>query len=103
LNQYLKTKFKKLILCYKSGHKLWVGHQSVKTKKEEEPEKQQPTANAGSNSSAFVKVSMDGAPYLREVDLNMYSSYKDLSIALKKMFSTFTTGKSSVAWEICTL
>jgi auxin-responsive protein IAA len=70
---------------------------------EEEPEKQQPTANAGSNSSTFVKVSMDGAPYLRKVDLNMYNSYKDLSIALKKMFSTFTTGKSSVAWEICTL
>jgi len=69
--------------------------QSVKSKKEEEPEKQQPAANAGSNSSAFVKVSMDGAPYLRKVDLKMYSSYKDLSIALKKMFSTFTTGKSS--------
>jgi auxin-responsive protein IAA len=66
--------------------------QSVKTTKEEEPEKQQPAANAGSNSSAFVKVSMDGAPYLRKVDLNMYNSYKDLSIALKKMFSTFTTG-----------
>ncbi|TVT99353.1 hypothetical protein EJB05_55286 [Eragrostis curvula] len=68
--------------------------QSVKNKKEEEPEKQQPTANAGSNSSAFVKVSMDGAPYLRKVDLNMYNSYKDLSIALKKMFSTFTTGNN---------
>jgi auxin-responsive protein IAA len=66
--------------------------QSVKSKKEEEPEKQQPAANAGSNSSAFVKVSMDGAPYLRKVDLKMYNSYKDLSIALKKMFSTFTTG-----------
>jgi auxin-responsive protein IAA len=68
--------------------------QSVKTTKEEEPEKQQPAANAGSNSSAFVKVSMDGAPYLRKVDLNMYNSYKDLSIALKKMFSTFTTGNN---------
>ena len=73
--------------------------QSVKSKKEEEPEKQQPAANAGSNSSAFVKVSMDGAPYLRKVDLKMYNSYKDLSIALKKMFSTFTTGKSSLAWD----
>lgn len=80
--------------------------QSVKSKKEEEPEKQQPTANVGSNCSAFVgsncsafvKVSMDGAPYLRKVDLKMYNSYKDLSIALKKMFSTFTTGKSPLAW-----
>ncbi|RCV40960.1 hypothetical protein SEVIR_9G095600v4 [Setaria viridis] len=68
--------------------------QTVKSKKEEEPEKQQPAANASSNSSAFVKVSMDGAPYLRKVDLKMYNSYKDLSIALKEMFSTFTTGNN---------
>ncbi|XP_006650567.1 auxin-responsive protein IAA13 [Oryza brachyantha] len=65
--------------------------QSVKTKKEEEADKQQPAANASGNSSAFVKVSMDGAPYLRKVDLKMYNSYKDLSIALQKMFGTFTT------------
>ncbi|KAF8660688.1 hypothetical protein HU200_057515 [Digitaria exilis] len=70
--------------------------QSVKSKKEEEPEKQQPTANVGSNCSAFVKVSMDGAPYLRKVDLKMYNSYKDLSIALKKMFSTFTTAGNNM-------
>lgn len=66
---------------------------SVKSKKEEEADKQQqqPAANAsGSNSSAFVKVSMDGAPYLRKVDLKMYNSYKDLSLALQKMFGTFT-------------
>ncbi|AQK63055.1 Auxin-responsive protein IAA14 [Zea mays] len=40
---------------------------------------------------AFVKVSMDGAPYLRKVDLKTYGSYKDLSAALKKMFGTFVT------------
>lgn len=38
----------------------------------------------------FVKVSMDGAPYLRKVDLTSYSSYMDLSSALEKMFSCFT-------------
>ncbi|KAH9800820.1 auxin-responsive protein IAA27 [Citrus sinensis] len=38
----------------------------------------------------YVKVSMDGAPYLRKVDLKMYSSYIDLSSALEKMFSCFT-------------
>jgi len=71
--------------------------QSVKSKKEEEPEKQQSAAaNASGNSSAFVKVSMDGAPYLRKVDLKMYNSYKDLSIALKKMFSTFTTSGNNM-------
>ena len=69
--------------------------QSVKIN-EEETEKQQPAAGAaaGANGSNFVKVSMDGAPYLRKVDLKMYNTYKDLSIALQKMFSTFTaTGK----------
>ncbi|CAM8900996.1 unnamed protein product [Rhodiola kirilowii] len=41
----------------------------------------------------FVKVSMDGAPYLRKVDLRNYSSYKELSSALEKMFSCFTLGQ----------
>jgi len=44
---------------------------------------------AGS-SAAYVKVSMDGAPYLRKVDLKMYKSYPELSGALGKMFSSFT-------------
>ncbi|XP_061351994.1 auxin-responsive protein IAA14-like [Gastrolobium bilobum] len=43
-------------------------------------------------SVAFVKVSMDGAPYLRKVDLKMYKSYQQLSDALVKMFSSFTVG-----------
>lgn len=44
----------------------------------------------------YVKVSMDGAPYLRKVDLKMYSSYEDLSAALQKMFSCFITGQSAL-------
>jgi len=40
----------------------------------------------------FVKVSMDGAPYLRKIDLKMYKSYPELSDALAKMFNSFTTG-----------
>lgn len=40
----------------------------------------------------FVKVSMDGAPYLRKVDLSAYSVYQELSSALEKMFSCFTIG-----------
>ncbi|KAL5203009.1 hypothetical protein ABZP36_013961 [Zizania latifolia] len=43
----------------------------------------------------YVKVSMDGAPYLRKVDLKTYSSYEDLSRGLEKMFSCFITGKNS--------
>ncbi|KAG8092952.1 hypothetical protein GUJ93_ZPchr0012g19310 [Zizania palustris] len=47
----------------------------------------------GDKSAAFVKVSMDGAPYLRKVDLKMYITYQELSKALEKMFSSFTIGK----------
>ncbi|KAM7520330.1 hypothetical protein LguiB_019292 [Lonicera macranthoides] len=41
----------------------------------------------------FVKVSMDGAPYLRKVDLRSYSTYPELSSALEKMFTCFTIGQ----------
>uniref|UniRef100_M1BCA4 Auxin-responsive protein n=1 Tax=Solanum tuberosum TaxID=4113 RepID=M1BCA4_SOLTU len=46
----------------------------------------------GEKTIAFVKVSMDGAPYLRKVDLKMYKSYQQLSDSLTKMFSSFTMG-----------
>lgn len=35
----------------------------------------------------YVKVSMDGAPYLRKIDLRNYSAYQELSSALEKMFT----------------
>ncbi|XP_044499548.1 auxin-responsive protein IAA9-like isoform X2 [Mangifera indica] len=41
----------------------------------------------------YVKVSMDGAPYLRKVDLRTYSNYGELSSALEKMFGCFTIGQ----------
>ncbi|GFP86084.1 auxin-responsive protein iaa7 [Phtheirospermum japonicum] len=56
---------------------------------EEEAEKK---AACSGGAAAFVKVSMDGAPYLRKVDLKMYKSYQELSDALAKMFSSFTMG-----------
>ncbi|XP_060173343.1 auxin-responsive protein IAA9-like isoform X2 [Lycium barbarum] len=40
----------------------------------------------------FIKVSMDGAPYLRKVDLRTYSAYQELSSALENMFS-FSLGQ----------
>ncbi|GAV69595.1 AUX_IAA domain-containing protein [Cephalotus follicularis] len=60
----------------------------AKKKSSEEGEK------VGGNGScaAFVKVCMDGAPYLRKVDLKMYKSYQELSDALANMFSSFTMG-----------
>lgn len=45
------------------------------------------------STALFVKVSMDGAPYLRKVDLKTYSAYQELSSALEKMFSCFTLGQ----------
>ncbi|ESW28434.1 hypothetical protein PHAVU_003G286200 [Phaseolus vulgaris] len=44
-------------------------------------------------AALFVKVSMDGAPYLRKVDLRNYTTYQELSSALEKMFSCFTLGQ----------
>jgi auxin-responsive protein IAA len=35
---------------------------------------------------SYVKVSMDGAPYLRKTDLKCYNGYGELLMALEKMF-----------------
>lgn len=38
----------------------------------------------------YVKVSMDGAPFKRKIDLKNHSGYQDLSSTLEKKFSCFT-------------
>lgn len=49
--------------------------------------------NHGSQvSKCYVKVSMDGAPFLRKIDLNMYTGYSVLSHAFEKLFGCFSTG-----------
>nr|AMQ09503.1 Aux/IAA transcription factor [Boehmeria nivea] len=45
-------------------------------------------------SGMFVKVSMDGAPYLRKIDLRVYNNYPQLLKALEGMFK-FTLGEYS--------
>lgn len=40
----------------------------------------------------YVKVSMDGAPYLRKIDLKVYKDYKELREALDGMFKCFSQG-----------
>lgn len=45
-------------------------------------------------SGLYIKVSMDGAPYLRKVDLLTCKNYIDLSLALEKMFGGFTAGNN---------
>ena len=43
----------------------------LKSSNGEEKEKGSPN----NNNNGFVKVSMDGAPYLRKVDLKLYNTY----------------------------
>ncbi|XP_072957389.1 auxin-induced protein 22D-like [Typha angustifolia] len=38
----------------------------------------------------YVKVSMDGAPYLRKIDLKVYKGYKELREGLDGMFMCFS-------------
>ena len=49
-------------------------------------------AGGNANAALFVKVSMDGAPYLRKVDLKMYKGYRELREALEAMFLGFSGG-----------
>jgi auxin-responsive protein IAA len=51
-------------------------------------------ANASAGGS-FVKVSMDGAPYLRKVDMRMYKDYRELREALEAMFVCYSAGTDS--------
>ncbi|CAN6985798.1 hypothetical protein IGI04_000783 [Brassica rapa subsp. trilocularis] len=50
-------------------------------------------AKSGAEPCLYVKVSMEGAPYLRKIDLKTYKSYVELSSALEEMFSCFTIGQ----------
>ncbi|KAF7806988.1 auxin-induced protein 22B-like [Senna tora] len=42
--------------------------------------------NEGESGGIYVKVSMDGAPYLRKIDLRVYNEYPELLKALEHMF-----------------
>ncbi|KAF5482325.1 hypothetical protein F2P56_002904 [Juglans regia] len=55
---------------------------------------QQKKTDQGDGAGMYVKVSMDGAPYLRKVDLKVYKSYPELLTALENMFK-FTIGEYS--------
>ncbi|KAK4267427.1 hypothetical protein QN277_024210 [Acacia crassicarpa] len=62
----------------------------IKNKDDDEEEERKPSEASG---FLYVKVSMDGAPYLRKVDLRMYTNYMQLSSALEQMFTCFTIGE----------
>ncbi|KAK7279310.1 hypothetical protein RJT34_24358 [Clitoria ternatea] len=50
--------------------------------------------NLQEDDGIYVKVSMDGAPYLRKIDLKLYMGYPELLRALETMFK-FTIGEYS--------
>ncbi|KAK9991917.1 hypothetical protein SO802_026902 [Lithocarpus litseifolius] len=54
----------------------------------------QPKKTEAEGSGIYVKVSMDGAPYLRKIDLRVYNGYPELLKALENMFK-FTIGEYS--------
>lgn len=52
---------------------------------------------AEAETGMFVKVSMDGAPYLRKIDMKVYKGYSELLNALENMFK-LTIGKNLDQW-----
>nr|ADC29372.1 indole-3-acetic acid inducible 4 [Arabidopsis thaliana] len=48
--------------------------------------------NESEGQGNYVKVSMDGAPYLRKIDLTMYKQYPELMKSLENMFK-FSVGE----------
>ncbi|KAL3511820.1 hypothetical protein ACH5RR_024537 [Cinchona calisaya] len=46
------------------------------------------------STKMYVKVSMDGAPFLRKIDLSAYKGYYDLQMNLEKLFGYFGIGEA---------
>ncbi|KAK8585699.1 hypothetical protein V6N13_050672 [Hibiscus sabdariffa] len=54
----------------------------------------QPKKTESEGGAIYIKVSMDGAPYLRKIDLKVYSGYPELLQAIENMFK-FNIGEYS--------
>ncbi|QCE08931.1 auxin-induced protein 22C [Vigna unguiculata] len=50
--------------------------------------------NTVNEPKIYVKVSMDGAPFLRKIDLAMHKGYSDLAFALDKFFGSYGIGEA---------
>ncbi|KAD3338300.1 hypothetical protein E3N88_33821 [Mikania micrantha] len=61
-----------------------VGWPPVRSYRKNILQEKKPTCETG--SGMYVKVSMDGAPYLRKMDLKIYKSYEELIEGLQEMF-----------------
>lgn len=49
--------------------------------------------NMNEGSKMYMKVSMDGAPYLRKIDLGLHKGYLELALALEKLFDCCGIGE----------
>ena len=59
-----------------------------------QPPVKKSSAESDGCGANFVKVSVDGAPYLRKIDLRVYKSYPELIKALESLFQ-LAIGKNS--------
>ncbi|KAK4413889.1 Auxin-induced protein 22C [Sesamum alatum] len=50
--------------------------------------------NVFNGGKMYVKVSMDGAPFLRKVDLSMHKGYSELVKALEELFGCYGIGEA---------
>ncbi|GJN23016.1 hypothetical protein PR202_gb10630 [Eleusine coracana subsp. coracana] len=73
-------------------HHAAANKEEVTTTKQQQQQQHQ---GGGAGGGLFVKVSMDGAPYLRKVDLRTYGGYRELRDALDKLFGCFSSSSSS--------
>lgn len=53
---------------------------------------------AAAPPAGYVKVVMEGAPYLRKVDLGVYRGYDELREALESMFESISGG-GAAGWN----
>lgn len=58
------------------------------------------TKNMTKRDCKYVKVAVDGAPYLRKVDLELYKGYQQLLCAFEDLFSCFAISKLVHIWLI---
>ncbi|KAL8522358.1 hypothetical protein ACS0TY_012484 [Phlomoides rotata] len=55
----------------------------------------------GGGGKMYVKVSMDGAPFLRKVDLDLHKGYEELVKALEELFGCYGIGEALKDEENC--
>ncbi|KAK4428064.1 Auxin-induced protein IAA6 [Sesamum alatum] len=57
--------------------------------------------NSFNGVKMYVKVSMDGAPFLRKIDLSSHKGYSDLLMAIEQLFGCFGIGEALEDAEKC--